>query len=77
MHELLYALFTGFHHKERDFKNNIRFYNIALAFASLGRTKIVADTTEEGVWTFRSDGDFYHQICETLIQDDNASPQYN
>ena len=74
--ELLNHLLTASDKRGKDFREKIRAYNCALAFASLGANidKGLANA-KQGVYTFRIHGVVYHCIGQ-LLPKDNEAPKY-
>jgi len=71
----LNILLTGTDSRSCAFRQNIRMYNSALSFTSIG-AKIdqqVAGTS--GIYTFRIHGEMYHRIG-TLLPDSETQPQF-
>ena len=69
-------LLTAIDPRGRAFRERIRAYNCALAFASLGANldKGLANA-KQGVYTFRIHGVVYHSIGQ-LLPKDNEAPKY-
>ena len=74
--ELLMHLLTASDKRGKGFREKIRAYNCALAFASLGANidKGLANA-KQGVYTFRIHGVVYHCIGQ-LLPKDNEAPKY-
>jgi len=68
-------LLTGTDPRSCAFRQNIRMYNSALSFTSIGAkiNQEVAGTS--GIYTFRIHGEMYHRIG-TLLPDSEAQPQF-
>ncbi|CAJ0873864.1 11336_t:CDS:2 [Entrophospora sp. SA101] len=59
----------------RLFRKNIRSYNSALAFTSMGAKVDNSITGTSGVYSFRVHGEMYHSIG-TMLPDNEARPQF-
>lgn len=59
------SLFTGESPESKEFLNNIRRYNSALAFASMN-AKIDSKVNKSGTFVFRISGQVYHQTSSYL-----------
>ena len=57
------------------FRQNIRMYNSALSFTSMGAKIDHQFTGTSGVYTFRIHGEMYHRIG-TLLPDPETQPQF-
>ena len=68
-------LLTGNDSRSRLFKQNIRMYNSALSFTSIGVNVDQEVTGTSGVYTFRIHGEMYHRIG-TLLPNSETSPQF-
>ncbi|CAJ0884324.1 12732_t:CDS:2 [Entrophospora sp. SA101] len=60
----------------RSFRKNIRSYNSALAFTSMGAKVDHSITGTSGIYSFRVHGKIYHGIG-TILPDNEAHPQMN
>src|ERR1044071_4961690 len=61
--------------RSRSFRQNIRMYNSALSFTSMGAKIDHQFTGTSGVYTFRIHGEMYHRIG-TLLSDPETQPQF-
>ena len=68
-------LLTGNDSRSRLFKQNIRMYNSALSFTSIGVNVDQEVTGTSGVYTFRIHGEMYHRIG-TLLPNSETPPQF-
>ena len=68
-------LLTGNDSRSRLFKQNIRMYNSALSFTSIGVNVDQEVTGTSGVYTFRIHGEMYHRIG-TLLSNSETPPQF-
>ena len=68
-------LLTGNDSRSRLFKQNIRMYNSALSFTSIGVNVDQEVTGTSGVYTFRIDGEMYHRIG-TLLSNFETPSQF-
>ena len=68
-------LLTGNDSRSRLFKQNIRRYNSALSFTSIGVNVDQEVTGTSGVYTFRIHGEMYHRIG-TLLPNSETPPQF-
>jgi len=68
-------LLTGHDSRSRSFRQNIRMYNSALSFTSMGAKIDHQFTGTSGVYTFRIHGEMYHRIG-TLLPDPETQPQF-
>ncbi|CAH1758829.1 9415_t:CDS:2 [Entrophospora sp. SA101] len=59
----------------RSFRKNIRSYNSALAFTSMGAKVDHSITGTSGIYSFRVHGKIYHGIG-TILPDNEAHPQF-
>src|SRR2546423_2770538 len=68
-------LLTGNDSRSCLFKQNIRMYNSALSFTSIGVNVDQEVTGTSGVYTFRIHGEMYHRIG-TLLPNSETPPQF-
>ena len=68
-------LLTGNDSCSRSFREDIRMYNSALSFTSIGAKIDRQITGAGGVYTFRIHGEMYHRIG-TLLPDSESQPQF-
>ena len=68
-------LLTGTDPRSRSFRQNIRMYNSALSFTSIGANIDHQVTGTSGVYNFRIHGEMYHRIG-TLLPDFEIQPQF-
>ena len=68
-------LLTGNDSRSRLFKQNIRMYNSALSFTSIGVNVDQEVTGTSGIYTFRIHGEMYHRIG-TLLPNSETPPQF-
>jgi hypothetical protein len=71
----LNTLLTGTDPRSRTFRQNIRMYNSALSFTSIGAKIDQQITGTGGVYTFRIHGEMYHRIG-SLLPDSETQPQF-
>ncbi|CAJ0906109.1 4602_t:CDS:2, partial [Entrophospora sp. SA101] len=71
----LNVLLTRTDPSARLFRENIRSYNLALAFTSMGAKVDNSITGTGGVYSFRVHGEMYHSIG-TMLPDNEAHPQF-
>ncbi|CAG8834095.1 22761_t:CDS:1, partial [Cetraspora pellucida] len=69
------SLLTETDPRSRSFRHNIRMYNSALAFTSIGAKIDPEVTGTSGIYTFRIHGEMYHRIG-TLLPDIETQPQF-
>ena len=64
--------------QQQEFKNKVRKYNQAFAFTSLGATKVDRRlaNNRQGIYTFRVNGQFHHQIGTVLAPQNGQDPKY-
>ncbi|EPQ61091.1 hypothetical protein GLOTRDRAFT_30816, partial [Gloeophyllum trabeum ATCC 11539] len=72
---LLRRLFVANDPQAREFRENIRQYNAALAFTSLGVTIDDSVNTGRGPYVFRVHGELYHQ-AGSLLPPEGTPPAY-
>ena len=74
----LWNLFSGSHQLSAQFKKDIRQYNAAFAFTSLGAkidTSVLNANRHGGPYTFRINGELHHRTG-SLLPDDGNAPTY-
>ena len=71
----LNTLLTGTDSRSRLFRQNIRMYNFALSFTSIGAKIDQQITCTSGIYTFRIHREMYHRIG-TLLPDPEIQPQF-
>jgi hypothetical protein len=71
----LNTLLTGTDPRSRLFRQNIRMYNSALSFTSIGAKIDQQITGTSGIYTFRIHGEMYHRIG-TLLPDPEIQPRF-
>src|SRR5271156_462579 len=69
------TLLTGTDPRSRTFRQNVRMYNSALSFTSIGAKINQQVTGTSGVYTFRIHGEMYHNIG-SLLPDSETQPQF-
>ncbi|XP_021965954.1 uncharacterized protein LOC110861154 [Folsomia candida] len=74
MCQLIQDLMTGKHQHSKNFMENVRSFNSALAFASMGAN--VYSAKGRGPYTFRIHGQIYH-LTGNLHPDEGDSPKYS
>jgi hypothetical protein len=71
----LNMLLTGTDLRSRTFRQNIRMYNSALSFTSIGAKIDQQVTGTSGIYTFRIHGEMYHRIG-SLLPNSETQPQF-
>ncbi|CAO3656219.1 unnamed protein product [Mucor hiemalis] len=74
---LIQKLLTGDHPSSAEFRKNIRIYNNAFAFTSLGAEKVdeLYSGRNQGSYSFRIQGGTYHQVAP-LLSGENRRPAF-
>jgi hypothetical protein len=70
----LHTMYEGNHKQANEYRQNIRQYNMSLAFTSLGVTEDRL-VNRRGGWVFRISGELHHLIG-SLHSDEGMSPAY-
>ncbi|PKC12098.1 hypothetical protein RhiirA5_286874 [Rhizophagus irregularis] len=71
----LNTLLTGTDPRSCTFRQNIRMYNSALSFTSIGAKIDQQITGTSGIYTFRIHGEMYHRIG-SLLPNSETQPQF-
>src|SRR6266542_1064739 len=72
----LNILLTGTDSRSCTFRQNIRMYNSALSFTSIGAKIDQQVTGTSGIYTFRIHGEMYHRIGSLLPDSETQPPQF-
>ncbi len=72
----LNTLLTGTDSRSCTFRQNIRMYNSALSFTSIGAKIDQQVTGTSGIYTFRIHGEMYHRIGSLLPDSETQPPQF-
>ncbi|KAE8251462.1 hypothetical protein A4X13_0g3984 [Tilletia indica] len=68
-------LYTGTHIQAQRFRSQIRIFNNAFAFVSMGARRDMSVAGQAGIYTFKVQGQVYHQIG-SLLPTANSTPSF-